>query len=60
MTPPETSDDTYSDEETERRANEAIRRSFQTPYKPHKEMIGKVGRVSPRKRATSKTAKKSK
>ena len=37
------SDDQYSDEETERRAREAIRRSFEMPYKPQKEMVGKVG-----------------
>ena len=53
-------DDSYSDEETERRAREAIQRSFQTPYKPQKEMVGKTSRPSPRKRAASKTAKKAK
>jgi len=37
--------DTYSDSETERRAAEAIRRSFQMPHTPHKEMVGKVGRA---------------
>ena len=36
-------DDQYSDEETDRRAREAIRRSFEIPHKPQKEMIGKVG-----------------
>ena len=47
MTP--TTDDEYSDEEAERRAREAIRRSFEMPHKPHKEMVGKVGRAkSPR------------
>jgi len=51
-------DEQYSDEETDRRAQDAIRRSFQTPYKPQKEMIGKVGRLAPRKRATSKAPKK--
>ena len=49
--------DTFSDAETERRAAEAIRRSFQMPHKPQKEMVGKVGRP---KRAPSKTAKKPK
>jgi hypothetical protein len=39
-------DDQYSDEETERRATEALRRALlTTPPKPQKEMIGKVGRV---------------
>jgi hypothetical protein len=37
------SDDQYSAEETDRRAREAIRRSFEIPYKPQKELIGKVG-----------------
>jgi hypothetical protein len=50
--------DTYSDEEAERRAREAIRRSFEMPYKPQKEMVGKVGRPSQRKRAPSKARKK--
>jgi hypothetical protein len=30
------SDDQYSDEETERRATEALRRALTTPPKPHK------------------------
>ena len=46
-------DDQYSDEETERRATEALRRALTTPPKPQKEMVGKVGRAkqkrSPRK-----------
>jgi len=50
----------YSDDEAERRARDAIRRSFETPYKPQKELVGKAGRSSPPKRATSKTAKKAK
>jgi hypothetical protein len=50
----------YSEAETERRARDAIRRSFEIPYKPHKEMVGKVGRPSQRKRAPSKTTKKPK
>jgi hypothetical protein len=50
-------DDTYTDDEAERRAREAIRRSFDTPYKPQREMIGKAGRA---KRQPSKDAKKSK
>jgi len=51
-------DDKHSPEETERRARDAIRRSFELPYKPHKELVGKVGRPVQRKRAPSKTAKK--
>jgi len=29
-----------SPEDAERRAREAIRRSFEMPYKPHKELVG--------------------
>lgn len=36
--------DEYSDKETKRRANEALRRALMTPYKPQKEMIGKAGK----------------
>lgn len=50
----------YGDEETERRAREAIRRSFGMPHKPQKEMVGRAVAPSPRKREASKTAKKSK
>jgi hypothetical protein len=32
------SNEQYTDEEAERRATEAIRRSFAMPYKPHKEL----------------------
>lgn len=53
----EPNSDAYSDAETERRAREAIRRSFQIPHKPQKEM---VGRTAPRKRSSSKTTKKAK
>jgi hypothetical protein len=50
-------DDTYSDEEAERRAREAIRRSFEMPYRPQKEMVGKVGRAkAPRSRKPAKSA----
>jgi hypothetical protein len=38
-------DEQYSDEEAERRATEALRRSLTTPHKPQKEMVGKVGRA---------------
>jgi hypothetical protein len=31
----------YSDEETERRATAALRHALSTPYKPHREMVGK-------------------
>ena len=35
-------DDTYSDEETERRATQALRHALSTPYKPQREMVGKT------------------
>ncbi len=54
------SDEQYSHEETERRAREAIRRSFEMPHKPHKELVGKTPRARNRKRAPSKTTKKPK
>jgi hypothetical protein len=42
-------EDFYSDEEAERRAIEAIRRSVTTRHVTQKEMVGKVGRPSGRK-----------
>jgi hypothetical protein len=47
-------DDQYSDEETARRRDEAIRRALNTPPKPQKEIAGKSGRP-PRKRSTSRS-----
>jgi hypothetical protein len=49
-------DDQYSDEETERRATEALRRAITTPPKPQKEMVGKVGR--PKRKRPVKSAPK--
>jgi hypothetical protein len=49
-------DDRYSDEETERRATEALRRALTTPPKPQKEMVGKVGRTK-RKRPVKSAPK---
>jgi hypothetical protein len=43
------SDDEYSPEEADRRAREAIRRSFEMPYKPQKELVGKTPRARKRK-----------
>ena len=43
------SDDEYTDEETNRRARAAIRRSFEMPYKPQKELVGKAPRARARK-----------
>jgi len=48
----------YSPEETERRARDAIRRSFEMPYKPQKELVGKTRRARDRKPARSKTPPK--
>jgi hypothetical protein len=52
-------DEQYSDEEAERRATEALRRSLTTPHKSHKDMIGKVGRTQSKRGTTrSKSAPK--
>jgi len=51
-------DDKYSDEETERRATEALRRSLTSPPKPQKEMVGKVGRAKAKRNRPVKTAPK--
>jgi hypothetical protein len=40
-------EDTYSDAETERRANETLKRMLATPPRPHKEM--KKGRRTSKK-----------
>jgi hypothetical protein len=47
-------DEHYSDEDTERRMKDAIRRALNTPPKPHKEMVGndKPARASKRSRVT--------
>jgi len=41
-------DEQYSDEEGQRRAEDAIRRSFTMPYKPQKALVGKR-RTRPKK-----------
>jgi hypothetical protein len=48
-------DDQYSDEETERRATEALRRALTTPPKPQREMVGKVGRPRTRRKRPVKS-----
>jgi hypothetical protein len=54
------SDDKFAPEETERRAREAIRRSFKMPYKPHKDLVGKTPRARAiRKRKAAKGPPKS-
>jgi hypothetical protein len=50
-------DEQYTEEEAERRAKEAIARSFTMPYKPQKELVGKTPRA--RKRKTTKAPPKS-
>jgi hypothetical protein len=37
--------DEYSDADIERRARSAIRRAFEMPYKPQKELVGKTPRA---------------
>jgi hypothetical protein len=51
-------DDKYSDEETERRATEALRRSLTSPPKPQKEMVGKVGRAKGKRKRPVKSVPK--
>lgn len=52
------SDEQYSDEETERRATEALRRSLTSPPKRQKEMVGKVGRPKAKRKRSVKSAPK--
>jgi hypothetical protein len=52
---PGSDDDQYSDEETERRATEALRRALMTPPKPQKEMVGKVGRLRTKRKRPVKS-----
>jgi len=46
--PPEP--DRLSDADANRRATDALRHALTTPYKPQKEMVGKVGRKKQPKR----------
>ena len=49
-------DETYSDEETARRRDNAIRRALNTPPKPLKEFVGKSERaIARRKNRIKKT-----
>jgi hypothetical protein len=50
MSNPRSAPEELDDAATERRAREAIRRSFTMPYKPQKELVGKT----PRARAAAK------
>jgi hypothetical protein len=51
-------DDQYSDKEAERRAREAIRRSFEMPYKPHKELVGTTQRAKKMRKFKTNDKKK--
>jgi hypothetical protein len=53
-------DEEFGLEETERRAREAIRRSFEMPYKPQKEMVGKTPRARTRKARQPKNSPEAK
>jgi hypothetical protein len=55
MTAQRRDDDQYTDEETERRATEALRRALTTPPKLQKEMVGKVGRPKAKRKRPLKT-----
>ncbi len=50
--------DQRSDEEAERIARAAIRRSFEIPYQPQKELVGKTPRARAREARQPKTAPK--
>jgi hypothetical protein len=52
-------DSEYDSEKAARRAREAIRRSFEMPYKPQKELVGKTPRARARKRKPPKDPPKS-
>jgi hypothetical protein len=52
--------DEVSDAEAERIASRAIRRSFEMPYKPQRDLVGKVGRPAGGKRKPLQTTKKAK
>lgn len=52
------SDEEYSEEEAERRTRDAIRRSFEMPHKPQKELVGKTERARRKPRRQSKTPPK--
>jgi hypothetical protein len=54
----EKSDQIFSDAEAERRATAALRRALTTPYKPQRDMIGRVGRSPKRKTKTKSPAKR--
>jgi len=58
MTRGRSDDDQYSDEETERRATDALRRSLTTPPKPQKEMVGRVGRAKAKRKRPVKSVPK--
>lgn len=45
MLPTQKADETFSDQEIERRRDDAIRRALSTPPKPHSEMAGKSKRA---------------
>ncbi len=50
-------DNEYSDEEAERRATDALRQALVTPYKPQRDMVGKV-RTPTKPKPMGKRAKK--
>jgi hypothetical protein len=56
---PKAESNQYTDEQTERRAREAIRRSFEMPYKPQKALVGKTKRARARKRKAKGSPKSS-
>jgi hypothetical protein len=51
------SNDEYSDEEAQRRADNALRHALTTPYKPQRELVGKTQRAKAMKRKRKKAKK---
>ena len=47
-------DDQYSEKDTAKRMDDALRRALNTPHKPHKDDIGKSAK-SPKRQGRAKT-----
>lgn len=54
MTKPQSPDDQYSPEETERRITDAVRRALNTPPQPHKKMVGNEKREGAKRKSRVK------
>jgi len=52
-------DDIYSEDETERRATQALRHALSTPYTPQREMVGKTNETEKRAKKGSQAKRSS-